>query len=560
MRRHLAILALTCSLTFFAGLGRGAISDSDEAFYAEASREMVQSGDWLTPFYNYEPRFQKPILYYWLAASTFRLAGVSEAAARFPSALAGLGLVLLSYACGRRWFGPGVGLLAGLIVATNFGYFMIARLALPDLPLAAFISLAIWAAFEALRPAAPGRRPAARRWLFLASAAAGLGVLTKGPVGAALPLLVVAGSVLVVRGREPDRAAAQFSRRDLVLAAAILLVIALPWYAAMTGRHGPHYLQRFFVDENVQRFVSDRYNERRPFGLYLPIVVGGLLPWSPFMWLWVSAAARLVRRRARLAPDEWRLVLWAGLPLAFYSMSVGQQPRYILPILPPLAILLARSLRWRLDRTRALGRRVAPGLAWPATAGGLVMLALGFLLHRGKPLLFALNPALDRVGTLAIVAAGLAVIAVAWLGRPQHLAGTIAAASTVTLLSLHYSVYSAAGLEPVQRMAALVAQHRLSSEPVGAHRVLARNLVFYTSARQTALPDTASVAAFLRSRERVLCVIGERELPDVEARLGAPARRLGTIRYANPARLRLRNLLWPDAGRDIETVVLLANR
>ena len=561
MWRHLAILALTCFLTFFAGLGRGAISDSDEAFYAEASREMVQSGDWLTPRYNYEPRFQKPILYYWLAATALRLAGVSEAAARLPSALAGFGLVLVTYACGRRWLRPRVGLIAGLIVATNFGYFMIARLALPDLPLALFICMAIWAALEALRPAA-GSVPTstARRWLLLGSAAAGLGFLTKGPVGAAVPALVVTGCVLLVRDwRTPGRAV-PFSWRDLALAAAVFVLMALPWYAAMAGQYGLAYLQRFFVHENLQRFFTDRYNERRTLGLYLPIVLGGLLPWSPFMWPWIAAAVRITRGRATVQPDEWRLVLWAGLPLAFYSLSVGQQPRYILPILPPLALLLARSMSWRLERAEAAHQRVERTLAWSATAGGLVLLALGFLLHRGKPLLFALNPALDRAGTLAIVAAGLAVLAVAWLGRPRHLVGTMAAASTVTLLALHYSVYSAAGLEPVQRMAALVAQHRQADEPVGAHRVLARNLIFYTGARQTELPDTAAVVQFLRSPRRVLCVVGERELGDVEARLGVPSVHLAGIRYSNPARLRLRSLLWPDPARDLETVFLVTNR
>jgi 4-amino-4-deoxy-L-arabinose transferase-like glycosyltransferase len=351
-----------------------------------------------------------------------------------------------------------------------------------------------------------------------------------------------------------------FTIGDVALAGLGFLLVAAPWYVAMVEHHGIGYLHRFFIGENLERFATDRYNEPRAPGLYVPLVFGGLLPWSPFMLLWIPAIFKRVGERRGLEPDEWRLVLWAGLPLVFYSLSVGQQPRYILPILPPLAILLARSMTWRLERAEASDCRVDRTLAWSATAGGLVLLALGLLLHRGTPLLFALNPALGRVGTLTIVGAGLAVLAVAWLGRPQHLVRTVAAASAVALLSLHYCVYSAAGLEPVERMAALVAQHRLSSEPVGAHRVLARNLVFYTTARQTALPDTASVAAFLRWRERVLCVISERELPDVEARLGAPARRLGTIRYANPARLRLRNLLWPDAGRDIETVVLLANQ
>ena len=147
MHRITLPLLLLAALTFFAGLGRGAITDSDEAFYAESSREMVASGDWITPHYNYEPRFQKPVLYYWLTSATYLVTGADrDRRAR----------------CGRRWPGSawcssprpraGAGTTRrracspGAIVATNFGYFSIGRMALPDLPLTFCITLAIWAA------------------------------------------------------------------------------------------------------------------------------------------------------------------------------------------------------------------------------------------------------------------------------------------------------------------------------------------------------------------------------------------------------------------------------
>jgi 4-amino-4-deoxy-L-arabinose transferase-like glycosyltransferase len=148
---------LLCGLTFFVGLGRPAITDSDEAFYAEAAREMVDGDDWITPRYNDEYRFEKPVLYYWLAALGYLAVGVGEGAARFPSALAGLVLVLTTFACARRWYDERTALLAGAITATSFGYVAVARQALPDLVLAAFISLATWTAFEAL-VARVGRR------------------------------------------------------------------------------------------------------------------------------------------------------------------------------------------------------------------------------------------------------------------------------------------------------------------------------------------------------------------------------------------------------------------
>ena len=560
MWRHLSILGLACFLTFFAGLGRAAISDSDEAFYAEAAREMIESGDWLTPCYNYEPRFQKPILYYWLAAATFRIAGASEAAARFPSALAGLGLTLLTYGCGRRWFSPRAGLIAGLVVATNFGYFFIGRLALPDLPLAFFIALSTWAAIEMLRvPETTGAASVRRRWLVLAAAGAALGVLTKGPVGVALPALVVSAVAIAVRGqragwRPPLRAT------DLALAVLMFLLVAAPWYLAMTQEHGLAYLHRFFVGENLERFATDRYNEPRPVGYYVPIVFGGLLPWSPFMALWLPGVVGFVRRRRALDADEWRLILWAGLPLVFYSLSIGKQPRYLLPILPPLALLLARSVAWRIERAEHGGRRVEHGLAWCATAGAIVLVTLGVLLHRGKPLLFALDPTAGLVATIVIVLAGLAVALVAWLGRPRQLVGTMAAASTITLLALHYSVYSAAGLDPVQRMANIISAHRDGAAGSGTYRVFVRNLVFYTRMRQTDLPDDARLQGFLDTSERVLCVIPSDELRRLGPETASRLQQLGQVRYFNAAGLRLRSLLWLDPERDLETVVLVANQ
>src|SRR6478735_7628427 len=180
-------LILLAALAFFAGLGRGAITDADEAFYAEASREMVASGDWITPYYNYEKRFQKPILYYWLTSATYLVTGPTELGARLWAALAGVGLVLVTAAAGRRWYDETTGLLAGAIVATNFGYFSIGRMALPDLPLTFCITLAIWAGL--ISTLESERSP--RKFVMLAAIGLGLGFLMKGPVGILIPLVVL---------------------------------------------------------------------------------------------------------------------------------------------------------------------------------------------------------------------------------------------------------------------------------------------------------------------------------------------------------------------------------
>ncbi|MGH9161649.1 MAG: ArnT family glycosyltransferase [Vicinamibacteraceae bacterium] len=564
MFRHLVILLTLGGVTFFAGLGRGAIGDSDEAYYAEAAREMVESGDWLTPRYNYEERFQKPILYYWLAAATYTVAGVSEAAARFPAALSGLALALLTYLCGRRWFDPPTATLAGVIVATSFGAFAFARAGLPDLPLALFITLATWALIEAwdARYRDEPIHPAARRgWLLLGAVALGLAVLTKGPVGIALPVMTVALAAwreryvqgVSWRDRWP-------SRRDLLLAALLFVLVAAPWYVAMTDVHGFAYLERFFLDENLERFATDRYNEPRPLWFYGPIVLSGLMPWSPFLLLWIPSFMQIVvRRERRLTSGAWRLVLWAAVPLLFYSLSIGKQPRYILPVLPPLALIVARSLIARLtDSTDATKRHVP--LAVCGTLVSISLLLLAALLYRASPLLFALNPSLSHEGTAAIAAAGVAVLVAAWLRRRWLLPTTLAVASVITFLSLQYSIASAPGLEPVQRMAAIYKAAHQQDDRSATYRVLVRNLIFYTGVRQTDLIDSASAAKFLRSSKRALCVVSEDDLMALQREHRVRVRRLGEVLYFNPSAVRIGTLLWPDPAQDLETVLLVTNR
>jgi 4-amino-4-deoxy-L-arabinose transferase-like glycosyltransferase len=278
VRRSTIPVVLLAALTFLTALGRGAIGDNDEAFYAESAREMVESGDWVTPHFNYEPRFQKPALYYWVTAALFALVGPQEFAARLLAAVSGIGLVLITTACGRRWYDESVGLLAGAIAATSFGYFALARMSLPDLPLAFFVTLTIWAIFVASLE----RERNPRQWLLVAAVAAALGFLVKGPLALALPGLVVV-PILLMERRSYN---IQFS--DIVLAGALFLVIALPWYVVMWLQHGTEYLVGFFVGDNFERFATDRFNDPRPWWFYLPIIAGGLLPWTPLMLTWLA--------------------------------------------------------------------------------------------------------------------------------------------------------------------------------------------------------------------------------------------------------------------------------
>ena len=559
MPRHALVLVGVCALTFFVGLGSPALTDSDEAFYAESAREMIERGDWLTPYYNGEPRFDKPVLYYWLVAASYVAAGPSPGAARAPAALAGVGLVLVTFFCARRWYDGPTALLAGLIGATSAGIVAMARQALPDLPLAFLVTLSTWAALVALLDDPRGQiSPRQRRaWLLLAGLAAAGAFLVKGPVGPALVVIVVL-PLLALDWRRHG-AFLRVTAFDCALACAAFFVVALPWYVAMAAEHGLGYLERFFLAENFDRFATDRYNAPRAAWYYLPIVAGGLLPWSPFMILWVRALRR-ARRDRTVDSRALRLAVWACAPLVFYTLSVGKQPRYILPLLAPLAILLARAMARAVEDSSLAPRSFAAAGA----AAGIMVVSIGGLLHRAQPLLLewsvpvtlSLSAAISLAGSV-IVVASLA----AWrhVPRARGIPALVAAAGVVMAVGAHVVVLATPGPAPVERVAAMLAATRVADEPYGRHRVFDRNLVYYTRTPHVELPVQQAARDFLRSSGRVLCVLRAEDAARLRQE-GVAFHQLGEVRYLNTGNLNLRTLLNPDPELYLQRVVLVANR
>ena len=555
MHRITLPLLLLAALTFFAGLGRGAITDSDEAFYAESSREMVASGDWVTPYYNYEPRFQKPVLYYWLTSATYLATGATETGARLWAALAGVGLVLVTAACGRRWYDETTGLLAAAIVATNFGYFSIGRMALPDLPLTFCITLAIWAALVSTLE----QERSTRKFVILAALGLGLGFLMKGPVGIIIPALVIVPVLMI------ERRSIGLNPADLVMGFLIMLAVALPWYVVMWARHGNEYLQSFFIGDNLERFATYRFNDPRPWWFYLPVVAGGLLPWTPLALVWLGPITQFIRGKRSVGTIDVRLLLWSALPLAFYSLSIGKQPRYVLPVLPPLALLLASSIVERTQEWRGLhGVRSMPKRARPVIVGslasGLFIVTLAVLLYRAQPLLINVQWVYTAVAAIVIALAGVLVIMTAVSKNWRNAPIVIALASAVTLPAIQYGGLSSGGDDTVRQMARLVQENRTAGEPVGTMGVFVRNLVFYSGIRTTDVITDEQARDFLSQADRALMVVPADTMDRLEHEQGLKVRRLAELSYFNEAGIRVRTLLRPDISRDLTRVVLVANR
>ena len=551
VRRSTLPIVLLAALSFLAALGRGAISDTDEAFYAEAAREMVESGDWLTPHYNYEPRFQKPVLYYWLTSATFLVTGPTEFSARLWSALAGVGLVLVTAACGRRWYDEETGLLAGAITATSFGYFALARMALPDLPLALFITLAIWTAFVATleRERQPGR------WLVIAALAAALGFLVKGPLAVVIPALVVLPVLLI------ERRSFNLRVTDVVLAAVVFLVIALPWYVLMWMRHGAPYLESFFVGDNFERFATSRFNDPRPWWFYLPVAAGGLLPWTPLAVVWVAPLLQFLRRRHDVSTVDLRLLLWTALPLIFFTLSIGKQPRYILPVLPPLALLLASSILERTRDWRSLdGSRVRPrpnrSIMVGSLGAGALLILLGGLLYRAQPLFLDVSPG-TTMAVATVVGVWGALVALVAFTSSRLAPVVLALAGAIAFASLPYGALAASSDSSVRRMAVAVRDARQANEEIGTYKVFVRNLVFYSGLKQTDLIHDEHVMEWLSRTGGGLVVIRAADAARLEHEHHLVFDRLAAMPYFDEGGIRVRTLLWPDRTRDVEEVLLV---
>jgi 4-amino-4-deoxy-L-arabinose transferase-like glycosyltransferase len=330
----LLVLLLLAGTLFFFRLGTPGLFDADEPAYAQAAREMLETRDWITPHFNGRPRFDKPILFYWLITLTYRVFGVTELAVRFWSALAAVILVLVIARAARRWFGPPADLLAGLAFTTNLLTALLARAAVTDMLLTLFVTLAILAGVEALSGSPqPGRWWATTGW-----AAMGLAVLVKGPVGLVIPGMALGGTLLVLR--ELRRGLARlFPWQGLALFAAI----TFPWYVLVLAANGWAFVEGFVIKHHVTRYTGVISSHAGPLWFYLPVTLIGFFPWSGFLPRGLWQAGRLARRReARDRADRLLVacLCWAGGVFVFFSLAGTKLPSYLFPAFPALALLV----------------------------------------------------------------------------------------------------------------------------------------------------------------------------------------------------------------------------
>ncbi len=329
LRTEVLALAVFCAFLFFFGLGSFGLVGADEPRYAQIAREMLARHDWVVPVLNGKPWLEKPALYYWSAMLSYSVFGVGDWAARLPSALMATGMIAAIYAFMLR-FRRGSQLNAALITASCAATIGFARGASTDMPLAATFTIAMlgWFAWQET-----GRKLwLAGFYLFLA-----LATLAKGPVA---PVLAT-GTLLPFALLHRDSGVI---RRTLWWPGLLLFAaVALPWYVLVELRTG-EFFRVFIIEHNLGRFGTNMFRHKQPTWYYVPVLVLGLLPWTVFALAAAGKAVARVRARAGDTLSQF-LLLWAAVPLIFFSMAESKLPGYILPAIPALTMLLADYLR-----------------------------------------------------------------------------------------------------------------------------------------------------------------------------------------------------------------------
>jgi 4-amino-4-deoxy-L-arabinose transferase-like glycosyltransferase len=557
----LIVLLVAAVIPFVVNLGDASIWDANEAFYVETPREMIESGDYVNPSFNYEPRFNKPVLSYWIVAGLYQVFGVSVGVER--AAIAGAAVVMLiavwfiaraastqpAFALRATAGAPLAPLLATLGLAAGPRFFMFSRRIFVDMAVTAMMTLTLL--FFILAERYPSRR---RLFLVLMYVSVGLGVLTKGPVAAVIPFLVFV--TYLAFHREIGRL------RDMMLplGTLIALVIVAPWYVALYMQHGWTYITGFFIGENIGRFTETIGAQARGPDFYLPVLLSDTLPWSvclPAIVMTWRADRRSIRKpdtTNRPEADTLRirtlLLLWIAVIVVVFSLSQTKQDLYIFPIVAAVAALGGDWV------ARALANPAGEGwLTGTLSVFGIVMVILGsgvMYLFSGDGTIYVDGA---RASAMIAIVGGLVVSILPW--RRRYVAAVSAALVVLIAFNWILAVRSLPDFErykPVVPLSRIIEQRAGPADVVAHFEVALPSMVYYLRRHVDIGLDFDMVKQRIQSDRRVFAVMPADRYETLKGKFGVPTCVVGRHLTSD---IRLRELL---ERRPPPEVAVITNR
>ncbi|MEO8400983.1 MAG: glycosyltransferase family 39 protein [Gammaproteobacteria bacterium] len=349
----LIFLTLVLGVFYSLWIGGHALFTPDEGRYSEVAREMVVTGDYITPRLNGVAFLDKPVLYYWLQASAIKLFGLKEWALRFWPACIGILGCLMTYSAGRFLFNRRTGILSAVILATSPLYYGAAHYANLDLEVAALISITLFFSVLALQTTSHRNR---RLFFILAYVFCSLAALTKGLIGIVFPAMIIGMWIMLLNRWS------MLKHMRLITGLIIFAAITIPWYF-LVQQANPEFLHFFFVTQQFSRFLTKGdFNNQTAVWFYIPIVIAGFFPWSIFAIQAVANSIKNVWKNREQHSSQLFFVLWFFLIFIFFSIPKSKTVGYILPIFPALSLIVGNYLDGLWNKSRTKGFAIGVGV------------------------------------------------------------------------------------------------------------------------------------------------------------------------------------------------------
>lgn len=513
------------AVIWFSNLEFRTLVKPDEGRYAEIPREMVASGDWVTPRLNDLKYFEKPPLQYWATATAYTLFGEHQWTSRLWTALTGFAGIMLVWFAGLRLYGREAASHAALLLSSSVLYALMGHVNTLDMGVTFFITLGILGFALAQMQSDAGAR---RNWMLLAWAGLALAVLSKGLMGIVLPGAAVFLYCLVQRDFGVLR------RMHWGAGLALFFLITAPWFYFVM-KANPEFFERFFIYEHYTRFTTKDLGRYQPWYYFVPILLIGSMPWTLTLF---AALWRGVRDTTQLAFNSRRfLAVWAVFIYVFFSISGSKLPSYLLPMFPPLALLMGHYLA--ATEARTLFRQHLPALLMPLLLFWLAWRVGSFADTPNQIELYPHYAPWLLAAALVWLAGLLPGLRALWLGRKG------AAVLMLSLAALLAAQIGLSGYESVARersakhIAAAIRDQVEPDVPFYSVETYEQTLPFYLKRTFTLvhymdemdygvqqeperyIPTLAEFAAVWRAQPKALAIMPRDRYPDVQA-LGLP--------------------------------------
>lgn len=498
----LPVAAVVLFISFFM-LGAVRLFDVDEAVFSEATKEMVERSDWITPTYNGENRYDKPILFYWLMAASYKTFGINEFSARFPSAVSGFILCLALFFFVRHFHAPQEAFYAAISFALSLYFVVYSHAAVTDMALALFVTLSLMSFYFSV---AEERRSHFTSWytygFYLFSAFA---FLTKGLIGILFPFGIAACFLLVTGGiRGLGKI---FSLKGTLL----FLIVSLPWYMAQLAINGQEFIQQFFIKHHFKRYTGVISGHRGPVYYYIPALVIGLLPWVVFLPRGIRNALKRDQggKSTGLPGTHDTLGLfafvWFSFIFVFFSLSTTKLPNYILPAIPAAFILIASGMTgigtWK--RYTHIAAAVLIALT-----GSAFLIAPSYLSRFGVH-----TEAWIIAAALILYALAALFLYTAFSRKTLYSVIAVFMLAYLSLLQVKALPLINQHLQATLHKYSLYAKERLGSdETILAYRINNPSIVFYSGHRVVRVGNRDELLPLIKQQKRLLVITKAKEI------------------------------------------------